>query len=108
MRKCFTKNFCNIPFFVYFSCTWLVNGVGEHPCKWDYNGQGLEYQLVAGPVFILIYTFAGIFISFAADKYNRKIMLASCLIFWSAMTLLTGFVNSYWQIVILRFGLGLG
>lgn len=90
------------------NCTALQNKDGLNVCKWDYNGQGLEYQIVAGPVFILIYTFAGIFISFAADKYNRKIMLASCLIFWSAMTVLTGFVNSYWQIVILRFGLGLG
>ena len=97
---------CNVG--TEMNCAWLVNGDGLHPCKWDYNGQGIEYQIVAGPVFILIYTFAGIFISFAADKYNRKIMLASCLIFWSAMTLLTGFVNSYWQIVILRFGLGLG
>ena len=77
-------------------------------CKWDYNGQGIEYQLIAGPVFIVIYTFSGIFIGFAADKYNRKMMLAGCLIWWSVMTLLTGFVNKYWQLVILRFGLGLG
>ncbi|KAL4218886.1 hypothetical protein ACF0H5_021474 [Mactra antiquata] len=77
-------------------------------CEWNYNGQGFEYQIVAGPVFIVIYTFAGIFIGFAADKYNRKIMLASCLIFWSAMTLLTGFIKEYWQLVVLRFGLGFG
>lgn len=89
-------------------CSSLVNVNGSYVCKWDYNGQGLEYQLVAGPVFIVIYTFSGIFISFAADKYNRKVMLASCLVIWSTMTLLTGFVNSYWQIVILRFGLGIG
>ena len=80
----------------------------EFVCKWDYNGQGIEYQLIAGPVFIVIYTFAGIFISFAADKYNRKMMLAGCLIWWSVMTLLTGFVNKYWQLALLRFGLGLG
>lgn len=90
------------------SCENLLNMNGSHVCKWDYNGQGLEYQLVAGPVFIVIYTFSGIFISFLADRYNRKIMLAACLVIWSAMTLLTGFVNSYWQIVILRFGLGIG
>ncbi|XP_076091392.1 MFS-type efflux pump MSMEG_3705-like isoform X2 [Mytilus galloprovincialis] len=89
-------------------CLDIRNGNGSYVCKWDYNGQGLEYQLVAGPVFIVIYTFSGIFISFAADKYNRKVMLASCLVIWSTMTLLTGFVNSYWQIVILRFGLGIG
>lgn len=80
----------------------------SHPCDWDYIGQGLEYQLVAGPAFIVIYTFAGIFISFAADRYNRKVMLAICLMWWSAMTLLTGFIKEYWQLVVLRFALGFG
>ncbi|KAH3800834.1 protein spinster homolog 1-like isoform X2 [Dreissena polymorpha] len=80
----------------------------RYVCNWDYNGQGFQYQIVAGPVFIVIYTFAGIFISFAADKYNRKVMLASCLILWSVMTLLTGFIKEYWQLVLLRFGLGFG
>lgn len=77
-------------------------------CYYDYNGQGLEYQIVAGPAFTVIYTFGGIFISYAAEKYNRKAMLAACLMFWSVMTLLTGFVKEYWQLVILRFGLGFG
>jgi len=93
------------------SCQLKSYGNGSQtvfPCKWDYNGQGFEYQIVAGPVFIVIYTFAGIFISFAADKYNRKVLLASCLMFWSAMTLLTGFIKEYWQLVLLRFGLGFG
>lgn len=31
-----------------------------------------------------------------------------CIILWSLMTLLTGFVNSYWQLSLLRFGLGIG
>ncbi|XP_064616663.1 MFS-type efflux pump MSMEG_3705-like [Liolophura sinensis] len=77
-------------------------------CKWDYDGQGFEYQIVAGPAFTAIYTFTGIFIAFAADVFNRKLLLAICLMFWSLMTLLTGFINSYWQLVILRFGLGMG
>ncbi len=91
-----------------FSCISIHTSNGSDVCKWDYNGQGYEYQLVAGPVFILIYTFMGIFISFAADLYNRKILLAVCLILWSAMTFLTGFINQYWQLVVLRFGLGMG
>jgi len=31
-------------------------------CEWDYTGQGIEYQLIAGPVFIVVYTLCGIFI----------------------------------------------
>ncbi|XP_041370209.1 MFS-type efflux pump MSMEG_3705-like isoform X2 [Gigantopelta aegis] len=89
-------------------CDAISNVNGSHVCKFDYNGQGWDYQILAGPVFILIYTFMGILIGFAADIYNRKVLLAICLIFWSAMTLLTGFVTHYWQLVILRFGLGMG
>ncbi|XP_074655462.1 MFS-type efflux pump MSMEG_3705-like [Tubulanus polymorphus] len=90
------------------SCSTIVNSNGSDVCKWDYNGQGLAYQILAGPVFIFIYTFMGIFLGMAADAYNRKVLLAVCLIFWSVMTLLTGFVREYWQLVLLRFGLGFG
>nr|CAH0100929.1 unnamed protein product [Daphnia galeata] len=77
-------------------------------CKWDYSGQGFDYQILAGPIFILIYTFAAIPVGIAADLYNRKVLLGISLIFWSVCTLLSGFVTSYWQLALLRFGLGLG
>ena len=91
-------------------CASIVSNTSttEHVCKWDYNGQGFEYQILAGPIFIIVFTFAGIFLGLAADLYNRARILAVCLIFWSLMTLLTGAVNQYWQLVILRFGLGIG
>jgi MFS family permease len=67
-------------------------------------------KIVAGPIFILVFTFTGIFISIIADKLqNHKTRILSfCLIWWSVMTFLTGFVDSYWQLAILRFGLGFG
>lgn len=77
-------------------------------CKWDYTGQGFDYQILAGPIFILIYTFAAIPVGIAADLYNRKMLLGISLIFWSLCTLLSGFVTSYWQLALLRFGVGLG
>jgi len=46
----------------------------ESFCKWDYTGQGFDYQILAGPAFIGIYTFAAIPIGIAADAYNRKVM----------------------------------
>lgn len=93
---------------IYFRCDSIQDPNGSYVCTWDYTGQGIEYQIVAGPVFILVYTFFGIFIGFAADLYNRKVILGISLLTWSVMTLLTGFINSYWQLVVLRFGLGLG
>lgn len=89
-------------------CASLTDENGTHICKWDYNGQGLQYQIIAGPVFILIYTFAAIPLGFAADLTNRKNLLAVSVFFFSLMTLLMGFTTEYWQLVLLRFGLGFG
>lgn len=90
------------------SCQATRNKENVSTCVWDYSGEGFDYQILAGPVFILIYTFAGIFVGFAADLYNRKNLLAAGLIFWSVATILTGLVREYWQLVVLRLMLGLG
>ena len=58
-----------------FSCHSIVDKEGQHVCEWDYTGQGFAYQILAGPVFIVVFTFAGIPIGLAADTYNRKILL---------------------------------
>ena len=85
-----------------------ITGVNDtHVCQWNYTGEGFQYQLLAGPLFVLVYTFMGIFLGIAADYYNRKNLLSACLILWSATTLMTGFVSNYWQLAVARFGLGL-
>ncbi|ELU06601.1 hypothetical protein CAPTEDRAFT_220111 [Capitella teleta] len=90
------------------TCDATTDFNGTKICAWDYNGQGFEYELLAGPIFIVVFTFVGIPISFVADIYNRKNMLAIAVTFWSLMAGLTGFVTEYWQLALLRFGLGAG
>ncbi|KAK2567009.1 Sphingosine-1-phosphate transporter SPNS2 [Acropora cervicornis] len=80
----------------------------QHVCVWDYDGTGSQYQILAGPVFILVYTVSGIPLGFCAGVFNRKNLLVFCLLLWSAMTLLTGFATKYWHLVITRFILGIG
>nr|XP_015222496.1 PREDICTED: D-galactonate transporter-like isoform X1 [Lepisosteus oculatus]XP_015222497.1 PREDICTED: D-galactonate transporter-like isoform X1 [Lepisosteus oculatus] len=89
-------------------CGSLLNSNRTPYCKWGYNGNGWEYQIMAGPIFILIYTFMGFFIGFLADSANRKNLLALSLLFWSLMTFLMGFVTEYWHLLVLRFGQGIG
>eukprot|EP00753_Platysulcus_tardus_P002744 PLAT11858.1.p1 GENE.PLAT11858.1~~PLAT11858.1.p1 ORF type:complete len:470 (-),score=246.17 PLAT11858.1:83-1492(-) len=72
----------------------------------DGKGGGEQYQLLAGPVFTLIYTFAGIPIGFLADKVNRKRVLAFALAAWSGFTALTALAHNYTFLVFTRFGLG--
>lgn len=80
----------------------------DNACKYDYDGTGLLYQLVAGPLFNNIYIIAGIFLGFAADLANRKILLVISLVWWSVMTGLTGLTHKYWQLAILRFSVAIG
>ena len=105
-------------------------------CDWLYLGQGFEYQLLAGPLFIMLFSISGIpmgeslinfyfyiilFISHAYTVYyfciftgllselnniNRKWLLVICLTFWSAMTLLGGFAHEYWHLALSRLLLG--
>ena len=77
-------------------------------CKYDYDGTGLLYQLVAGPLFNNVYIVAGVFLGFAADLANRKVLLVISLVWWSVMTGLTGLTNEYWQLALLRFSVAIG
>ncbi|KAH9496637.1 hypothetical protein Btru_009903 [Bulinus truncatus] len=91
----------------YESCLNLIDSANNTICKWDYNGHGWDYLILIGPVFIFVYTFAGVFLGFVADSHNRKSLLAFCLVLWSVVTILTGLVTEYWQLTLLRFLLGL-
>nr|CAH7712246.1 unnamed protein product [Callosobruchus chinensis] len=44
---------------------------GTPYCEWNYNGLGLDYQILAGPSFIAVFTIAGIVMGLLADKFNR-------------------------------------
>ena len=90
------------------SCISILSPVThDAACEWTYNGQGFEYQILAGPAFQLVFTTAGVFVGLAADRYNRRNMVVVSVLFWSAATMLTGLVQAYWELALLRFALGL-
>lgn len=64
--------------------------------------------LIAGLPFALCYALCAIPLAWVADNYNRRNLLAGALAFWSAVTALTGSVQSGWQLAAARFGLGAG
>nr|XP_027236529.1 protein spinster homolog 1-like [Penaeus vannamei] len=77
-------------------------------CTWDYSGLGLQYQVLAGPAFVAVFTTAGVIIGVIADKFNRKIVVTICCAVLTVATGLTGAAMSYWQLVILRMTMGAG
>lgn len=89
------------------NCTQLhINGTPY--CEWNYNGLGIDYQLLAGPCFILVFTIAGVFMGVAADKYNRVKLLTACTFVFAVATILQGAVKEYWQLILLRMVMALG
>ncbi|CAH1272328.1 SPNS2 [Branchiostoma lanceolatum] len=90
------------------SCTRLTNPNGTQYCLWDYNGSGVQYQILVGPAFTVVFSITGVILGFIADIWNRKYILVMCLMFWSGVTILTGFAQEYWHVVLLRFALGMG
>lgn len=38
-------------------------------CEWNYNGLGIDYQVLAGPAYMAVFTVAGIILGIVADKY---------------------------------------
>ena len=72
------------------------------------KGTGLEYQILAGPAFSLVYTLAGIPVGWLADRYNRKLIFVVSLLFWSACTAAMGASQTFWQLLLARAGQGLG
>lgn len=90
-----------------FRCTQLnVNGTTY--CEWNYNGLGLEYQLLAGPSFIAVFTIVGVILGIAADKYNRVKMLTFCTFVFAIAIILQGSVTKYWHLIILRMIMAAG
>ncbi|KAJ8958537.1 hypothetical protein NQ318_002332 [Aromia moschata] len=86
--------------------SYTVNGTPY--CEWNYNGLGLDYQILAGPSFIAVFTVGGVLMGFLADKFNRVRMLAGCTVIFGIAIILSGTVKEYWQLVILRMVMAAG
>ncbi|XP_037084218.1 probable sphingolipid transporter spinster homolog 1 [Pollicipes pollicipes] len=80
------------------SCTERSQGT----CEWTYTGLGFQYQLLAGPAFIGVFTVAGLVFGALADSFNRQRLLAFSLLLLTVSTLMMGFSTQYWHLVVLR------
>jgi MFS family permease len=67
-----------------------------------------QLGLLTGLSFALFYTVAAFPIARYADRGNRRITIALCVIVWSAATALCGLASNFWQMVMARIGLAAG
>ena len=64
--------------------------------------------LLGGPVFALVYATLGIPIAVLADRVNRRNVIAASLATFSLMTVFCGYAVQFWQLMLARFGTGIG
>ena len=67
-----------------------------------------EQGIMTGPAFTVVYVIAGLPLARLADTRSRSLILLLGLAFWSVVMLLMGFVNKFWQLLLLRILLGIG
>ena len=70
------------------------------------NDAGVAF--LTGIPLALFYVTFGLPISWLADRSNRRNILASALVIWSAFTVLCGMSRTYWQFLLGRIGVGVG
>jgi MFS family permease len=73
--------------------------------EWDLSDTQLGWL---GTAFILLYAVVGVPLGRLADVWRRKWILAMGVGLWSLMTLGSGFAWSFWSLVVLRLGVGIG
>ena len=106
-RSAYTLGFlCLISVFNYLDRSIL--GLALPMIKAEMQASDTALGLVSGLAFVLFYAILGIPIAWAADRWNRRNIIALGLAFWSLMTALTGFVANIWQLALARFLMGAG
>jgi MFS family permease len=58
--------------------------------------------------FGLSYALSGLVFGIAADRKNRRNIIAGCLTLWSAMTAVCGLAQTFAQLLVARLGVGIG
>jgi MFS family permease len=61
-----------------------------------------------GTAFTLLYAFVGVPLGRLSDQTGRKWILSAGVFVWSLTTVASGFARNFWQLFVLRLGVGVG
>jgi len=76
--------------------------------KADFKLSDTALGLLAGPAFAVIYATLGIPLALMADRLNRRNIIAVSLALFSLMTVFCNYASSFAQLLLARFGTGIG
>lgn len=78
------------------------------PIRQEFGVSDTAFSLLQGYAFALIYTIAGLPFGRLVDRTNRRNLIILGIACWSAMTVASGFAESYTQLLLARMGVGFG
>jgi MFS family permease len=78
------------------------------PIKREFALSDTQLGLLTGISFSLFFAVAGIPLGLAADRGNRRNLIAVCITVWSLATVLCGYTTGFLQLLLLRFVVGAG
>jgi MFS family permease len=85
----------------------IISTIGQ-AIKVDLSLTDTQLGLLGGLYFALLYTLLGIPIARLAERKNRVTIITVGLVIWSGFTALCGFAQSFVQLALMRFGVGIG
>ncbi len=85
----------------------IISIVGE-PIRREFGLSDLQLGIMGGVAFALFYGSIGIPIARLAERVSRVGIVAVATAAWSVMTMLSGAVTSYSQLLLARMGVGIG
>ena len=84
----------------------ILGAVGEPVRReWQLSDGALG---LLGTAFTLLYAFVGVPLGRLADTVARTRILAAGVFVWSALTFVSGMARSFWQLFVVRLGVGVG
>lgn len=78
------------------------------PIRLELNLSDGGVAFLTGVSLAFFYVIMGFPLSWIADRYNRRNLLAASIAVWSAMTALCGMSQGYMQLLLARIGVGVG
>lgn len=78
------------------------------PLRAEFGISDTSFSFLQGYAFALFYTFAGLPFGWLIDRTVRRNLIIVGMVIWSIMTVLSGFAQSYNQLVFARMGVGIG
>lgn len=84
-----------------------IGGALAEPVRkeWDLSDSALG---ALGTAFTLLYAFAGVPLGRLSDRMPRKQLLAGGVFVWSLLTAFSGLARNFWQLFVMRLGVGVG